>query len=492
MFLSQPELIVSDQTLQTQKRLFGNTALLLGGEGIAQLANLVFVVALARVFGRELLGAYAFSMSVGALLGVLVTLGTLALVLRQLSREPKRTSEVTGALLIFQLCVALVLILATYAAARLLNAGSLATVVATLVVAYHVLTQVTRLFLVGYMAREKMAAAAALPVVRRILTLLLAGAAMGAGLGAEVALAAMPIAALMILVLSGFLAMRHFGRPAFRLHWPEVLEYLRQARPFFYVVVLETLFRRIGIIYLAVLGSREAVGLFASAERLVSAAGITQSMFFAALFPLVSRLWQSDLAQFAEIVNRAGRLILLLTLPLATVIALFARDIIDIVYGEAFREASALLSGIAWMLAIHGIAKLLATISQAADQQRTLVTSKAWGLAALTLCSVVLVPRYEAAGLVAAFLVGELASAVCNYTLLRRRNVPLMSFQSALNVSGACLVAACVTYLGSDLALWLRVLAVGSAGVAALWIFRALRGHDLAYLASIAASRNVR
>ena len=481
-----------EQTLQTQKRLFGNTALLFGGESIAQLANLVFVVALARVFGREVLGAYAFSMSIGALLGVLVTLGTRTLVLRQLSREPDRTSEVTGALLLFQLCVALVLVLATYLVARLLNAGSLATAAVTLIVAYHVFIQVTRLFLVGYMAREEMAAAAALPVARRILILLLAGAAMGAGLGPELTLAAMPTAALVILVLSGILAARHFGRPALRLQCAEVSGYLAQARPFFYVVVLDTFFRRVGIIYLAALGGREAAGLFASAERLVSAAGLAQSMFLAALFPLVSRLWQSDRAQFAELTHRAGRLVLLLTLPLATLVALFARDIIDILYGDEFREASTLLSGIAWMLVIHGIARLLGTISQAADQQRVLVTSRAWGLAALTVFSVVLIPRYGAPGLVAALLVSELASASCNYTLLRRRKVPLMSFQSALSVSAACLVAACVAYFGSDLALWVRFLMVGSAGAAALWMFRALRRHDLAYLSSIAASRSTR
>ncbi|NNC66345.1 MAG: oligosaccharide flippase family protein [Gammaproteobacteria bacterium] len=481
-----------EQTLQTQKRLFGNTALLLGGESIAQFANLIFVVALARIFGREVLGTYAFSMSVGALLGVLVTLGTLTLVLRRLSREPERTPEVTGALLPFQLCVALVLVLATYAAARSLNAGSLATAAVTLIVAYHVFIQVTRLLLVGYMAREEMAAAATLTVARRILILLLAGAAMGAGLGAELTLAAMPIAALVILVLSGFLATRHFGRPAFRLHCPEVLSYLAQARPFFFVVVLDTVFRRVGIIYLAALGDREAAGLFASAERLVSAAGLAQSMFFAALFPLVSRLWQSDRSQFAELAGRAGRLVLLLTLPLATLVALFARDIIDILYGAEFGEASALLSGIAWMLVIHGIARLLGTISQAADQQRILVTSKAWGLAALTLFSVVLIPWYGAPGLVAALLMGEFVSVSCNYTLLRRRNVPLMSFRSTLSVSGACLVAACVAYFGSDLTLWLRLLVVGFAGAAALWVFRALRSHDLAYLLSIAASRNAR
>jgi O-antigen/teichoic acid export membrane protein len=483
------QITMTDRPLQTQKRLFGNTALLSLAEGVSQLVNFAFVVSLARVFGREVVGVYAFSMAVGAFLSILISSGTLTLVLRKISREPDRTAETTGALLGFQICLALVLVLVAHVAARLLNASPLMVWGVTLIVGHQMLIQITQLFVVGFMAREEMLPVALLPLVRRVTMLLLAGLAMICGGRAEFTLLAMPVAALLTLIMAGVHAARRFGSPRLRLEPAEVASYLAEARPFFFVVVLSTLYSRLGIVYLTVLGGQVEAGLFASAERLVVAAGIVQAMFAAALFPVVSRLWETDRERFAELTQRAGRLVMFLALPVATLLTLFARDIVGIFYGEAFSDATGILAAVAWVLVVRGIGQLLSTTAQAADQQSVLVTSRALGLIALTLASLALIPRFGGMGLVVAMLASEILAAMLSMVALQRARVPVIGFGSVLRVVPACVLAAGLAYLVSDLALWLRVFVVAGGGAAALWICGAIRGNDLAYLRAIVESR---
>ena len=483
---------MTDRPLETQKRLFGNTVLLSGGDGVAQLANFVFVVALARTFGRDLLGVYAFAMAVGALLSVFVSLGTHRLVLRKLSREPERTTEAVGALLAFQAGMAVALVAAVHLAAQWLDASPLMVRAVTLLAGFHVLLRLTQLFVLGYTAREKMGPAAVVAAAERITVLLLGGLAMAWGAGAELTLASMPAAALLILIVTGTYAARRFGRPRLRFQRAEIADYLRQASPFFHVIVLAALYLRLGIIYLTVLGGEAETGLFTSAEKLVAAAGMVQIMFSAALFPVVSRLWNGQREQFADLMQRAGRLILFLTLPIATLLALFAQDIVRILYGDTFSDAAAVLAAVAWVLVLRGIWQLLATAGQAADRPRLLVAGRGLGLAVLTLASLVLIPPYGAMGLVAAMLAAEIASVALLHVLLQRAGVPVMGFGSALRVVPACLLAAGLAYLTADLALWLRLGAVAGGGAAALWLFGAIRSHDLTYLRAIADSRSGR
>lgn len=483
---------MTDRPLETQKRLFNNTALLSAAEVIGQLVNFAFIVCLARVFGRELLGVYAFAMAIGALLSVLVSFGTHALVLRTLSREPDRTAEATGALLGYQAGVSLLLVLAVHLTALWLGAKPLMLWVVTLVVSFHVFMCLTHLLVLGYSARQEMGPAAMVQTAPRIVILLLGGLAMLWGASAVLTLASMPVAALLILGATILFCSRRFGRPHLRLQRAEIGHYLRKGLPFFYVVVLTTLYMRLGIIYLTVLGGEDEAGLFASAERVVVAAGVVQIMFSTALFPVVSRLWEHQRERFAEFVQRATRLILFLTLPLATLLALFAEDIVRLLYGDAFNDAAGVLTVVAWVLVVRGIAQLLFTTTMAADHQQVLVTSKILGLVMLTLASLALIPSYGAMGLVAAMLISELSATTLNYWLLQRAGVPVMAFSSGLRVALACLLAAGLALLVSDLALWLRLLVVASGGATALWGFGAVRSYDLAYLRTILATPQAR
>lgn len=481
-----------ESPLAAQKRVLNNTLVLSSAEVVAQLANFAFVVGLARVYGREVLGLYAFAMAVGAMCAPFVSLGTHTLVLRELSREPDRTAQVTGALFGFQLCMALILILGVHLAARIFSTDPLLATIVTFVASFRVLMRAAHLLVLSYNARQEMGPSAAMQATSRLGILALGGLAMLQGAGPALALASLPIVALAALVSISLTVRRRFGGPLLRAQLTDVAAYVRRGLPYFLVVVTTVLHARLGIVYLTTLGSQAEAGLFASAERLVLVGTMPLMMFNAALLPVVARLWQRDRARFTELVQRAARLIVITTLPLATLLAVFARDVMRILYGNEFTGGATVLSVVAWILLIRGVAQLLSTTSVAANCQRALLAGRLLGLAVLTLSSVVVVPSFGAPGLAASLLLSEVSATTLNHVLLHRAGVPLMTFDGLFRVAPACLIAAGVASLINGLELWLRLPLVAGSGGAALWAFGAVRGHDLAYLRAILTTRDAR
>lgn len=478
--------------LATQRRLLGNTALLAGGQAVVQLLNFGLVIGLARVYGQDLLGVYSFAMAVGAVLCTFVSLGTHGFLLQRITREPEITASDTSALFAYQLGMAAAIVLATHVAARWLSSSMTLVWVLTAIVGFHVLTRVNSLFVLGFTARQQAGVATLVPIAKLGLALLLAAAAMAAGMSAPVALAALPIAAGLVLIATIAYAVRRFGPVEIRFRRAEIATYLREGLPFFWVVALTASYSRLGVILLTAIDGEAATGAYAAAERLVTAVATIYAVFQMALLPVVTQLWNSDRDRFAEMMQRAARLTLLIALPASTLLALFAGDIVRLLYGGEIPEAAIVLVVIAWILLARGFVQLLTAAATAASHQAILVRGRVIGIAVLAAACIVLIPAHGALGLAGATLIAEGGAVAVTYVQLRRAGVPLAAPTTILRVALACLLAAGCAWLAQALAWHWRALIAVVAMSAALWLFGAIRSHDLAYLRAVLRARDAR
>jgi O-antigen/teichoic acid export membrane protein len=437
------------------------------------------------VYGREVLGAYSFAMATGAVLCVFVGLGTQGFVQQQLSQQPELTTSATGALYGFQLATGLAIVLATHLVALAFADDPVMVWIVTLIVAYHVLQRVTNLFVVGFTARQEMWIGAALPPARLGMALLLLAGAAALGLSAAFALASLPIAALAGLAATGLYTVHRVGRVRLNLRPAEIAGYLREGQPYFYVMLLTTVYSRAGVILITMLSGHAETGVYAAAERLVAAASTVQGMFATALLPVLTQLWSRDTARFADLTQRAGRLTMFITLPVATLLALFSKDIVHILYADAFADAATVLACIAAVLVVRGAAQQLAVASTGTDHQAILVRTKVLGLIVLAVASLALIPTHGAMGLVGATLAGETTAAAANYLLLRRAGVRVVYGRGVWRVALACVIAVGLAWLLAGQPFRLRLPLVMGGGALALWAVGAVRSQDLAYMRAI-------
>ena len=306
------------------------------------------------------------------------------------------------------------------------------------------------------------------------------------------ALLALPFSALLILVVLAKLSSAEFGRVVPRIDIRVYSRLLREALPFFLNVGLTVIYTRVGILILRATNTADEVGVFASAERLVMAASILYATFAQAVYPAMVRLFAQDRAAYSQLVQRSARLILLVCLPMATVLFLFAYDIIVVLYGDPFRDAARILQIVAWLLAFRGITAILINIAVAIDHQNLVVWSNVGGLVVLVAFCFLLTPSFGAFGLAVAMLLAQSVKSTAIYLLLRSSGELPKLGRIGLPIASACAVtAALVTALG-DASLLVRSATVLVAGLALLYLFRAVRTEDFAYAYRVLSTRSAR
>ena len=478
--------------METERRVLRSTSILFAARFVAQLANFGFVILFARVYGPEFFGEYTFALSLGAVLAIFVSMGTNGLLLRRASSDPAEWQPAAGLIFPGQVFLAATTWLVVIATGALLGVHGAYLGIIAIVTLFQLLNPIGTLFSTGFTATERMAYSAIADAGSRIFIVIVAGIAMVLGASVELALLAFPLSALLVVAILARLSSAEFGRPVPRIDLRDYFTLLREALPFFINVGLTVVYTRVGILILRSTSTADEVGVFASAERLVMAASILYATFAQAVYPAMVRLFAQDKAAFSQLIHRSARLILLVCLPMATLLFLFAEDIIVGLFGAPFRDASRILQVVAWLLAFRGITAILINIAIAVDRQSMVVWSNVAGLAVLVASSLVLTPSHGAFGLAVALIIAQSIKSTAIYWLLRSSgHLPGLA-RIALPVAAACATTAALAAALSDAGLLARSATVLVAGVALLYLFRAVRTDDFVYAYKLLSTRSAK
>ena len=351
--------------MKVERRLLGNVAVLGAGEFVAQLANFLFVIIIARAFGPELLGHYSLSMAVTAIVVVFVSFGTIQLHVRNIGRDADDGGKLLRALFPAQIGLAFVAWIAIVSVGALTQLSATEVGLLAAIAGYQILVRMTGILLAEPKGRQQMNPVAVVHAGTPILILCVSRILLWMNFGPLVVLSVMPVCAFMFAIYAARTAIR-FGGPL-RPRWNagEFMAGLKQARPFFAIMLLTSAYERLGVIILGVLASRVIVGEYAAGERIVAALGVLISVVTTAALPALSSLAATDKSRLLQVANRLVRVAWLISLPVATVISLFSAEIIHLVFGEEYAGASAVLAIASILLAIRAIRAVLAPMAMA-------------------------------------------------------------------------------------------------------------------------------
>lgn len=477
--------------MRNERRILVNTATLGAGEIAGQLANFILVVSFARSFGSGSLGHYSVSMAVGAIAALFVSMGTHGFLVREISRDPAASRDFLGTLLPAQLVLAAVAWLSACGVSVLLIGDTHATAVVMATCGYQILCGLAALLLTPFQATERMLVSVIGLGGHRLLTMALGLAAIGLGADAGTVTLALVIGALALIAFAWLQGSRRFGRPALRFAPGEALKLFRVASPFFGLAAIGVLYARGGMIILGALATPHAVGLYAVADRFMVAGGLAPNMFNTAVYPALSRVAHTSLADAKALAVRCLRLMLVGTLPLATMLSIFSIDIVRLVFGPQYQDSSHVLQVLAWTLPIRGAQWLLASQLAALDQQAALARARLVGLCTFLALTPLLILGLGFVGVAWAVLSCDGLQLALYWTLLRKtESAPPCTFAllAPALASAVTLVAGAAL---SDLTLSLRLLGVSMVMAVGLWVSGAIRLHDLGFLRNVMAGEGV-
>jgi O-antigen/teichoic acid export membrane protein len=154
------------------------------------------------------------------------------------------------------------------------------------------------------------------------------------------------------------------------------------------------------VFFLKLFRTIEEISLFQTPLRLIQQFMIFPRSFFIAFLPTFSQLasGEDNISTLRNVFETLLKYIFIITLPICIFLSFFAKDIITIILGSEFIQASEVLVIIAWSIILLCIDILLDNILLSLKKQRILIVSSGLSLAVSCLTGFVLVKQYSSIG----------------------------------------------------------------------------------------------
>jgi O-antigen/teichoic acid export membrane protein len=473
---------------RASRRIAKGTLARSGGEAVGKVASLVFFVVIARTLGEEQFGDFVFGMSLSTVLLIMAGLGMQEMIGREVAKDPRRADDLVWNVIVLKglMMVALLLVITGIVAVQNRSLESAAAIVIVSVgIGFEY--QAGTLYAV-FDGRERQQYVAGTLIVNRLSTALLGIAAALAGAGL------VPIAILFTtgsalgVVTAYWLMQRFVLQPAKRIEphaWPALI---RASLPLGILTLLGTISFRTSVVLLGLISAGSAaVGEYGAAYRLIDS-----TMFIASSFNAASLAWFSrqDGAGPVPIVRgfeMATKTVLTLMLPVGLALALYAKPLIETLYGADYDGAVTPLRILGVLCALWGLNTTMVTVLVTRNRPDIYTAPALIALVPNIVLSVILIPSHGADGAA----IAAVAAAAFLIAMVVPRTARLLGRVRYAGLLAAPLGAGAAMALCSVALSGLPWIAAAFASVLAyaaafLLIERLFSPNDFAFYASVA------
>ena len=147
---------------------------------------------------------------------------------------------------------------------------------------------------------------------------------------------------------------------------------LKQASFFFIISVFTAFQNQIPILLLQLNSSVDQIGLFNLGNRILSPMQLMLNTLLTAIFPMLSRIAIHDPIKFKIRIKSLLNITILFGVWASFCFALFSRDLISLLYGEAYINTSKIILTQCWFTLMFAIFCIIGTVLSAFDKQRLL------------------------------------------------------------------------------------------------------------------------
>lgn len=346
-------------------------------------AQFFWQLLLARMIGEASYGIYG---TVGAFVAIgtsITNFGMGPIVIRDVARAPHKAGQYLTATLFMQTALAGLAILAVNGAA--LVGGYTADVRAFLALAAinllaDILGNMSNDIL---LAGERMVATSLISIGHVALLIALAAAALFAGWGLTGVYLATIAAGLLRAAVLWALLWRGGVRPSFPIQRDVALPLLANGAPLALAAFLSLAYQHVDKLMSARLIGTSAAGQITAAFVIIfGVVEVLNTTVLIATYPMMSRYSENpDSETFGFIAEKLAFFTLLIMLPVALVLAVFALEITVPLFGADFSESAGVLRILIWYALVVMIVNVLSQALRVQNRQRRMLAVRALGLA---------------------------------------------------------------------------------------------------------------
>lgn len=458
------------------RRIFWNTAVLLGADATRLLIGLLLTPIIARVLGSAQLGRFTYVMSIVGILGVVGDFGLSAFYVRQAQRgiSPALAGTVLGTRIVLGGVVAAGLaVYAVFYAERsvvtLLLLGSLLLVVG---IFPAFVTAALR-------ARELMIYEGIIKVASILLSTGGGIATVLMGWGVAGVMRVMVTVGAATIAASVWLAVRYGPRPALRQPLTAYLDTVRGTWPFASLAILVVIYFRIDSVMLFAIKGQAALGQYGAAYRLMEAGLLIPLTLAGTALPSVARLLAERTEDVIRASARAIQFLTVISIPAAVFGAILAPQLVTALYGAAFTEAGRVFQVLVFtLIAVFASSVTSSLITASAHPEVNTYIAAVMVVLNVGL-NLLVIPQWSGVGAAVATVITETTGLALGTLYIRRRIAPLTYTGALIKPLLASLVVAAVLLRYPSVA---ALPAYVAAYLGLLWAMHGVTREDVDFL----------
>jgi O-antigen/teichoic acid export membrane protein len=439
-------------------------------------------IAVARLTGAEMLGAYVNLLAVILIFQAIAGAGVQFLVTREIAAFPERAAEHARQARTFGLLsgTAGTVLYVLYAwwllpDARLAPALVLA---ATILPSAWIALQEAI-----FVATRSHHWVAVVALVENSVKGVLALAALLSGYGLLAVCVAIALARLVGLATGAVLLRRRGFAGTWSFEPSAVVPFTRAIAPFAMLFILSMAYFRIDVPIVHALAGEQATGFYGVAATLYGALLLLPESALAAAYPRLARAFHASRDGYVQATAVLAKLLSLALVPVSVVLICLAEPIVFVAYGAEFAPAVPVLRLLALALPLHALNGALGQALQAGGEQRAMLGIIAFSVAVHAVLNIVLVRAFGIQGAALTMIVSSSCVAAGALRALHTRVAPVhVSWRAVPGVLAVVGPLVLVTVAPADYRM-----AAGAMGLA--WLVVGSLWHGMLTPADLAGMR---
>lgn len=378
-------------------RLLRNTVFSALTQGWQMIMALVLFKTATVGLGESGFGVYTLAMTLMYFVLLFDDFGVTTLVTRDIARSPSESGTVLAGAMGLKLFLVPVsfAFLGVYTA--LTGPDSVTCRVIWITAVYGLSSSFTQLLFAVFRGHERMQYETLTVLVEKTLSTALCVAAVRARLGLEAFALGFTLAGAVSLGLSILILRRRFHPPAAAMDFRRSGRLFRESLPFGLALFVTYSYGQLSVPILRQMRGDAAVGLYGSAQKLMSFTNLIPMVFATAFFPRLSAV-SADREETSRVFTLGLKALFMIAAPLVPGVLLTGDRLILLLADARYTAASAALNVLAFAAALNFFNVFLASLYNAVNRQRLFLAFEAVALACNIVFNILLIGRFSFMG----------------------------------------------------------------------------------------------
>jgi O-antigen/teichoic acid export membrane protein len=392
----------------TRQTILKNTLWLSLSELISKGVYFLVFVWLARHFGPEIYGQWAFALSFVGICVILVDFGFKTLIIQELARDKSKSEKYVGNILSIKIILSIFFFAVVNILVRFLSKdGEIISLVCFLAF-YIVLDNFAIFFQAIFRAREKMEYEAMCRITQSMGLITLSAVFIINNSSILVMSYAYIFAALLGVLFSLFLISHYFFKPLLNVDLKIWKDIFKKAWPFFFSAVFYMIYFGIGSVMLGIFSNMKEVGFYNAAYNLFIAVFIIPEIITMSFFPKLSYFYKEDKAQFKKMFVNFKLIMIVIGSTSAIILFFFSRRLITMIYSPEYAVSIVFLKILSLAVIFKFLSYAYSWFLVSSDEQKQALKAKGLGALLNIIFNYFLIIKYGAIGAVVSIFITEI------------------------------------------------------------------------------------